>query len=165
MKKTISKSLLTIGLVFTILFGSTDYVYAKSTQQQLQEAEKEQEKTQPEKDEAENQKESLIGQQTTLQGTLNALNKELTKVSENLAVIEGDISTKEAEIEATRAELEEAIGVRDAQNYAMQKRIQFMYESSTTTYWDMLFSAKSFSELINDFSHVIDLCETMSEQC
>lgn len=154
MKKTISKSLLTIGLVFTILFGSTDYVYAKSTQQQLQEAEKEQEKTQQEKDEAENQKESLIGQQTTLQGTLNALNKELTKVSENLAVIEGDISTKEAEIEATRAELEEAIGVRDAQNYAMQKRIQFMYESSTTTYWDMLFSAKSFSELINGATYI-----------
>lgn len=154
MKKRIGKSLLTLVLVFVLLFGSTDYVYAKTTQQQLEEAQKEQEETQKDKDEAEEQKKSLIGEQTTLQGTLNALNKELTKVCENLAVIEGDISEKEAEIAVARAALEEAERIRDEQHFAMQKRIQFMYESSTTTYWDMLFSAKSFSELINGATYI-----------
>ena len=138
MKRRIGKSLLTLTLVFVMLFGSADYAYAKTTQEKLDEAKKEQEKTQQEKENAEDQKETLIGEQTTLQGTLDALNKELTKVSENLAVIEGDISKKEAEIAVARAELEAAKQVRDEQNFSMQKRIQFMYESSTTTYWDML---------------------------
>lgn len=154
MKRRIGKSLLTIALMLAMLLGSTNYAYAKSTQQQLDEAQKEQEKTQQEKDQAEDQKKNLIGEQTTLQGTLDALNKELTKVSENLAVIEGDISVKEAEIAIARAELEAAKQVRDEQNFSMQKRIQFMYESSTTTYWDMLFSAKSFSELINGATYI-----------
>lgn len=154
MKRRIGKSLLTLTLVFVMLFGSADYAYAKTTQEKLDEAKKEQEKTQQEKENAEDQKETLIGEQTTLQGTLDALNKELTKVSENLAVIEGDISTKEAEIAVARAELEAAKQVRDEQNFSMQKRIQFMYESSTTTYWDMLFSAKSFSELINGATYI-----------
>lgn len=154
MKRRIGKSLLTIALMLAMLLGSTNYAYAKSTQQQLDEAQKEQEKTQQEKDQAEDQKKNLIGEQTTLQGTLDALNKELTKVSENLAVIEGDISAKEAEIAIARAELEAAKQVRDEQNFSMQKRIQFMYESSTTTYWDMLFSAKSFSELINGATYI-----------
>lgn len=154
MKRRIGKSLLTLTLVFVMLFGSADYAYAKTTQEKLDEAKKEQEKTQQEKDQAEDQKKNLIGEQTTLQGTLDALNKELTKVSENLAVIEGDISAKEAEIAIARAELEAAKQVRDEQNFSMQKRIQFMYESSTTTYWDMLFSAKSFSELINGATYI-----------
>lgn len=154
MKRRIGKSLLTLTLVFVMLFGSADYAYAKTTQEKLDEAKKEQEKTQQEKENAEDQKETLIGEQTTLQGTLDALNKELTKVSENLAVIEGDISKKEAEIAVARAELEAAKQVRDEQNFSMQKRIQFMYESSTTTYWDMLFSAKSFSELINGATYI-----------
>lgn len=154
MKRRIGKSLLTLTLVFVMLFGSADYAYAKTTQEKLDEAKKEQEKTQQEKENAEDQKETLIGEQTTLQGTLDALNRELTKVSENLAVIEGDISTKEAEIAVARAELEAAKQVRDEQNFSMQKRIQFMYESSTTTYWDMLFSAKSFSELINGATYI-----------
>lgn len=154
MKRRIGKSLLTIVLMLAMMLGSTDYAYAKSTQQQLDEAQKEQEKTQQEKEEAEDQKKNLIGEQTTLQGTLDALNKELTKVSENLAVIEGDISAKEAEIATARAELEAAKQVRDEQNFSMQKRIQFMYESSTTTYWDMLFSARSFSELINGATYI-----------
>lgn len=154
MKRRIGKSLLTLTLVFVMLFGSADYAYAKTTQEKLDEAKKEQEKTQQEKENAEDQKETLIGEQTTLQGTLDALNRELTKVSENLAVIEGDISKKEAEIAVARAELEAAKQVRDEQNFSMQKRIQFMYESSTTTYWDMLFSAKSFSELINGATYI-----------
>lgn len=154
MKRRIGKSLLTIALMLAMLLGSTNYAYAKSTQQQLDEAQREQEETQQEKEQAEDQKKNLIGEQTTLQGTLDALNKELTKVSENLAVIEGDISAKEAEIAIARAELEAAKQVRDEQNFSMQKRIQFMYESSTTTYWDMLFSAKSFSELINGATYI-----------
>ena len=43
MKRRIGKSLLTLTLVFVMLFGSADYAYAKTTQEKLDEAKKEQE--------------------------------------------------------------------------------------------------------------------------
>ena len=38
MKRRIGKSLLTLTLVFVMLFGSADYAYAKTTQEKLDEA-------------------------------------------------------------------------------------------------------------------------------
>lgn len=157
-RKPVIKALAAI-LVLCISFSHGSYAYAKSTQEQLNEAEQERNETQQEKDEAEATHSELIGQQTTLQGTLNALNQELTKVSENLAVIEADITAKEQEIEVTRAELADAEDTRDEQNVSMQKRIQFMYESSSTTYFDILFSAKSFGDLINAATYINSITE------
>lgn len=159
MKKRPGKKLLVIVLTLIISFSWTTEAYATTTQEQLDRAQQDRDETQQEKDEAERAQGSLISQQTTLQGTLNALNQELTNVSQNLAAIESDITVKEEEIAITRVELEEAENVRDEQNVSMQKRIQFMYESSTTTYWDMLFSAKSFSELINGATYINSITE------
>lgn len=154
MKKTSGRKLLVLVLTLILCFAWTGQVYAKTTQEQLNQAEQEREETQQEKDKAEQNQKTLISKQNTLEGTLNALNQELSIVSQNLAAIESDIVVKEDEIEVTRAELKEAENTRDAQDISMQKRIQFMYESSTTTYWDMLFSAKSFSELINGATYI-----------
>lgn len=146
-----------MAMVLSFSFG-TD-AYAQSTQDKLNQKENERNETQQEKNEAEEKLKTQIGEQKTLQGTLSALNQELTKVSENLAVIEGDILTKEEEIEVTRAELENAEKQRDEQDYAMKKRIQFMYESSTMTYLDMIFSAGSFSELINGATYINSIAD------
>lgn len=159
MNKRPGKRLLVIILAVIMSFSWTDYSYAMTTQEQLDQAEQEREETQQEKDEAEKQHSSLISQQNTLQGKLSALNQELTTVSQNLTAIETDIAAKEQEIELTRAELKEAETVRDEQNFSMQKRIQFMYESSTTTFMDMFFSAKSFSELINCATYINSITE------
>lgn len=159
MKKKPAKKLLMIVLILVLSFSWTDYAYAMSTQEQLDQAQQERDEAQQQKDEAEELQNSLIGQQTTLQGTLNALNQELAQVSQNLSAIEADITTKEQEIDVTRAELAAAEEARDEQDVSMQKRIQFMYESSTTTYWDMLFSAKSFSELINGATYINSITE------
>lgn len=159
MKKNPGKKWLVLVLAFVFSFSWTNYSYALSTQERLDQAEQERDETQQDIKDAEDRQSSLISEQTTLKGTLDALNQELTAVSENLAVIEGDITVKEQEIETTRAELEEAEETRDAQDESMQKRIQFMYESSSTTYWDMLFSAKSFSELINCATYINSITE------
>lgn len=159
MNKRPGKRLLVIILAVIMSFSWTDYSYAMTTQEQLDQAEQEREETQQEKDEAEKQHSSLISQQNTLQGKLSALNQELTTVSQNLTAIETDIAAKEQEIELTRAELKTAETVRDEQNFSMQKRIQFMYESSTTTFMDMFFSAKSFSELINCATYINSITE------
>lgn len=159
MKRRTGKKWLVIVLALVMSFSWTNYAYALSTQEQLDQKEQERDETQQEKDEAEKHHSALIGEQTTLQGTLDELTRQLTIVSENLAAIESDIYNKEQEIETTRAELAAAEEVRNEQDYAMKKRIQFMYESSTTTYWDMLFSAKSFSELINGATYINSITE------
>ncbi len=159
MKKKTVKKMLVVFLVLFLSFSWSENVYALSTQEQLDQKQQERDETQQEKDEAEEKLKTQISEQKTLQGTLNALNQELTEVSENLSKIEGDIQVKEGEIEVTRKELDEAENQRDAQDYSMKKRIQFMYESSTTTYWDMIFSAKNFSELINGATYINSIAE------
>ena len=154
MKKNPGKVLILLFLAVVMSFSRTSYAYALSTQEKLEQAEQERDETKQDIEDAENKQNSLISEQTTLKGTLDALNKELTAVSENLTVIESNITVKEQEIDTTRAELETAENQRDAQDFAMKKRIQFMYESSSMTFWDMLFSAKSFSELINCATYI-----------
>lgn len=154
MKKNPGKVLLILFLSVVMSFSQAGYAYALSTQEKLDQAEQERDETQQDIKDAEDKQNSLISEQTTLKGTLDALNKELTAVSENLTVIEGNITVKEQEIDTTRMELEAAENQRDEQDYAMKKRIQFMYESSSMTFWDMLFSAKSFSELINCATYI-----------
>lgn len=157
-KKPVRKLFVAI-LVIILSLSHVDYAYATSTKDRLDQAERERDETQQEKDAAEETHSALIGEQTTLQGTLNALNQELAIVGENLEVIEGDIAVKELEIETTRAELAAAENTRDEQDVSMQKRIQFMYESSSTTYLDMLFSAKSFGDLINAATYINSIAE------
>ena len=159
MKKKAVKKILVVFMAMVLSFSWSADAYAQSTQDKLNQKENERNETQQEKNEAEEKLKTQIGEQKTLQGTLSALNQELTKVSENLAVIEGDILTKEEEIEVTRAELENAEKQRDEQDYAMKKRIQFMYESSTMTYLDMIFSAGSFSELINGATYINSIAD------
>lgn len=154
MKKNPGKVLLILFLAVVMSFSQTGYAYALSTQEKLDQAEQERDETKQDIKDAEDKQNSLISEQTTLKGTLDALNKELTAVSENLTVIEGNITVKEQEIDTTRMELAAAENQRDEQDYAMKKRIQFMYESSSMTFWDMLFSAKSFSELINCATYI-----------
>ncbi len=154
MKKNPGKILFVLFLTVVMSFSWTGYAYALSTQEKLDQAQQERDETKQDIKDAEDKQNSLISEQTTLKGTLDALNKELTAVSENLTVIEGNITVKEQEIDTTRAELEEAENQRDDQDFAMKKRIQFMYESSSMTFWDMLFSAQSFSELINCATYI-----------
>lgn len=159
MKRKAVKKILVVFMAMLISFSWSLDVYAQSTQDKLEQKENERDETQQEKDEAEEQLKTQISEQKTLQGTLSALNAELTKVSENLATIEGNILVKEGEIDVTRGELADAKSQRDDQDYAMKKRIQFMYESSTMTYLDMIFSAGSFSELINGATYINSIAE------
>lgn len=159
MKKKAVKRILVVFMAMVLSFSWSLNVYAQSTQDKLNQKENERDETQQEKDEAEEKLKTQISEQKTLQGTLDALNAELAKVCENLAAIEGDILVKEEEIDVTRAELEDAESQRDEQDYAMKKRIQFMYESSTMTYLDMIFSAGSFSELINGATYINSIAD------
>ncbi len=69
------------------------------------------------------------------------------------------IADKEVQIEETTAELNEAIRQQEEQYEAMKKRIQFMYERGDTFYLELLFSATSFSDMINKADYIEALSE------
>ncbi|SFQ01999.1 Cell Wall Hydrolase [Butyrivibrio proteoclasticus] len=127
----------------------------QSTKQQLEEAK---EKKQQSQDELNNTKDDIAEmneEKSSLQGQLNSLNNQLSEVSNNLAEIEEQINDKETDIENTLAELEAARNTEAYQYSSMKKRVQFIYEKQNFVFWDMILSAGSFADFLNQ-NHFIE---------
>lgn len=133
--------------------------YAATTQEQLEQAEQEQAEVKGRLEETEQNIDGMEQEKASLQSELARLNEELTQVSEKLEDLEKQIDDKEAEIEETSADLEEAKETEKTQYANMKKRIQFMYEQKNSTYLEILFSANSFGEFINNSTYIEELSE------
>lgn len=123
--------------------------YATTTQQRLDEALKEKEELQNEMNEHNEQLDGMKEEETTLQGELKDLKAQLTEISENLEELELQITDKEKEIAITTANLNEARATEEWQYSCLVERIQYRYMEGEQSYLSHLFSATSFSELLN----------------
>lgn len=138
--------------------NTTPYkVIAKTTQDELKEAQKKKEETEGKLNDAQDEKDALNKKKKTLQKELASLNEELDGIMMRLEDLRVAIANKEDEIAQTQAALAEARQIEADQYAAMKKRIQFMYEDSSTLYLEMLFSAKNFSELITISNYIESL--------
>lgn len=153
-KKVLRTRFFCIALVLFSASIPTAQTYAKSTQQQLDEAQQQQEETQRELDEAEDNLSSLEGQRNNLQEELSELNDQLNAVRANLERIEENLDKKESEIEQTQALLADARQTELEQYESMKERIRFMYENGETTYLEMLFSANGFADFLNRSEYI-----------
>lgn len=133
--------------------------YAATTQEKLEQAQKENEETKNKLNETQSNIASMEEEKTGLQSKLNQLNKDLTAVSEKLADLEQQIKDKEEEIEQTQADLEAAIATEEKQYADMKKRVQFMYEKKDSLYLEILFNANGFGDFINKATYIQDLSE------
>ena len=133
--------------------------YAATTQEKLDQAQKENEETKNKLNETQSNIASMEEEKTGLQSKLNQLNKDLTAVSEKLADLEQQIKDKEEEIEQTQADLEAAIATEEKQYADMKKRVQFMYEKKDSLYLEILFGANGFGDFINKATYIQDLSE------
>ena len=133
--------------------------YAATTQEKLDQAQKENEETRNKLNETQSNIASMEEEKTGLQSKLNQLNKDLTAVSEKLADLEQQIKDKEEEIEQTQADLEAAIATEEKQYADMKKRVQFMYEKKDSLYLEILFGANGFGDFINKATYIQDLSE------
>lgn len=147
--------LLTVTMYFSILpsFGA----YGETTREKLERAEQQHEETKKNLNETKENIEDLNDVKHSLQGELAQLNDQLEQVSNNLADLEGQIENKESEIEQTQADLEVAREQEADQYAAMKKRIQFMYEKQDFMFTEMIFSARSFAELLNKNNYIESL--------
>lgn len=87
------------------------------------------------------------------------LDRQLSDIQSKIEQYNTLITEKEEQIEATTEELNEAVRMQEEQYEAMKKRIQFMYERGDTFYMELLFSATSFSDMINKADYIEALSE------
>ncbi len=131
--------------------------FAKTTEQQLNEAQQQQQETQQQLDAVQDNLSSLEGNRNELQEELSGLNDQLNEVRANLERLEEEIDTKESQIEQAQIELEEARASEQEQYESMKERIRFMYENGETAYLEMLFSANGFADFLNRSEYIAQI--------
>lgn len=104
-------------------------------------------------------KKELEQSKSDLTTYVTELDNKLSGIQEKIQQYNTLIAEKEVQIEETTAELNEAIRQQEEQYEAMKKRIQFMYERGDTFYLELLFSATSFSDMINKADYIEALSE------
>ncbi len=138
-----------IILVAGITFSSVPCVsYAKTTRDKLSDAQKEAEEAKDKVNDQKKEVDKLNDRKSALKKELKKLNSQLDTICERLEDLENQIIAKEDEIAKTQAALEEARETEATQYAAMKKRIQSMYKDSKNLYLEIMFQAKSFSDLI-----------------
>lgn len=132
---------------------------AKTTKEQLDDAEAEKEKTEKDIEDAKDDVGRLNSQQKKLESRLGDLTSELERIAERLNELDEEVRNKTKEIEDSTLALEEAERIEKEQYADMKKHIQFMYERSATLYLDVIFSAKSFSDFLKLYNYVDSLAQ------
>ncbi len=128
--------------------------YAETTKDKLNQAEQDKKDSEKQLEDAQGDLAELEGQKTELQGKLSDLNSDLETAAANLEDLEAQVIAKNDDIEVAKADLEEAQRIADEQHASMLVRIRFMYEESDSTYLELLFSSKSFSDFLNKSEYI-----------
>ncbi len=103
---------------------------------------------------------SLETSKSNLAAYVKQLDTELTAAQTRITELTDMISEKESEIVQTKAELEEALEREASQYDAMKLRIQNMYERGTDFYFEAIFSAASFGDMLNRADYVEKITES-----
>lgn len=135
-------------LTILLLCDIPPIVYAKTTQQRLDEALKEQKELQQKVDEQGEELAGLKDTESGLKKELKTLNEKLTAVSDRLTELEGQIADKEEEIRITQEELADAKATEEWQYQCVVKHIQYMYEAGESGYLELFFSTGSVSDFL-----------------
>ena len=111
--------------------------------------------------ETQNQLNAINGQAAGLEGQLDAVEEEISELDgvlvqliSSISLLEEEIEAKKEEIVQVQKELDAAIAREKEQYEAMKKRIKFMYERGNSTYVQLLFEAKSISDMMNRADYI-----------
>ncbi len=143
--------------LFLVAAMSVSVVYAQTTQEKIDQAEKEKKDTENKLDNANQNIDSLKGSQNALKGQLNNLNEQLEQVGDNLNQLESRISSKQQDILQTQAALEEAQQVEQEQYELMKARMKFLYEQGESSYLELLLTSKSLGDILNRAEYISEV--------
>ena len=148
-----------LALVLTIaLIQIPSFKGSATTQQQINQAEKEKQELQQQQAQNDQNLQSLRNDKGELVNKVWELSDQLEEIGNNLETLEVNITDKQAQIEATRIALEEAIATEEWQYECMVIRVRDMYERGDQDFFSAILSAKSLSEILTaaDFFEKIE---------
>lgn len=147
---------LCFAIAVTLILASVPagYVYATTTQEKLNQAQKENKETESQLSETKENLKDLKEVKNTLEDELETLNEHLTQVSYNLSTMEKLVQEKEDEIAVITANLEKAKLIENNQYESMKQRIKFLYERSDYAMIETLLGADSWSEAVNKADYI-----------
>ncbi len=91
----------------------------------------------------------LENSKSSLQSYISQLDREANDLETQIQELNADIEEKQAEVEAAQAELEEAQATADRQYEDMKKRIQYLYETGTPSFLELLLTSDSMADFLN----------------
>ena len=97
-------------------------------------------------------KSKALEQKSLVEQQINAQNPAIAKVTETIAQYDQLIADKETEVAETRAK-------EEAQYALFCERVRVMEESGTVNYWDILFGASDFSDLLERATMIGEIME------
>ena len=93
--------------------------------------------------------EDIEDQKEDLEQEAEEYEQQLVDFLVTIQIINHDIENKEDEIETAKAEYEVALAKQEKQQWAMNKRIKYMYEKGDMNYMQILLESKKFSDAVN----------------
>ncbi|MCH5256176.1 MAG: peptidoglycan DD-metalloendopeptidase family protein [Lachnospiraceae bacterium] len=136
----------------TVAADTSDSIREKEAE--IAEAKKEVAKLKSGLSDVEKIKKQLEQSKNDLAVYVTRLDTELYNIQERVSEYNELIDKKALEIEITTEELNDAILTQENQYEAMKKRIKFMYEEGDMFYLELLFSSKSFSDMMNKADYI-----------
>ena len=93
--------------------------------------------------------ENIEEQKSDMEAEAELYQQELVDLLVTIQIINNDIANKEEEIAYAKAEYEVALAKQERQQWAMNKRIKYMYEKGDTTYMQILLESKKYTDAVN----------------
>lgn len=138
-----------VAVVCILLVFVPAVVYGGSTKEELDKAQNQEKEIEKKLEAVQATIDSLKEDIADTEKYIGELDKEMDSITQDIVELNGQIDLKNDEISKTTKKLEEAVITEEEQYEAMKLRIKYMYENSNESYFDLLLTAGSISDLLN----------------
>lgn len=170
MKRELLKKILCLAICCSIIMGLFSeplvqvFAVSEETQNAIDEAEDEKNKLENELNQQEENKGNLENQKETEEQKLENLKAQYKSISSDLTALDQKKAEKEEEIEEKAAELDAAIAKQEEQYKKMKMRIQYLYEESEISVFELLLKDSSIAEMLNRVDNTVQIQKYDREQ-
>lgn len=139
-----------VVLAAALIFDTGYYVQAAKKDELKNQNKEDQDKL----DDIDDQVNELEEEQAGINVEIQNLSNEIAEIMASISLLEEEIEVKKEQIEQAKEDLAQAQRVEREQYEAMKVRIKEMYESGSSTYLDVLFSASTMQDMLNKADYV-----------
>ena len=145
------------GVVSLSVFGQN--VGASNYDKQIKETEKQQKEWENKADSLQKEIEEIQADKDDTLKYIEKLDKKTASLEEELEKLHAHVASSEKKLKVIQKELAKAQKEKEKQYTTMKRRIKYMYENGNQEYLDIIFGAKSISDLLNRSEYVEKISE------